>query len=72
VSLFYQVELHKRDLALLEKIRMFYGNAGNIYVSANRNSARFVVSKLKDLSGVIVPHFNKYELYGNKNTNYQI
>lgn len=56
VQLVFQIELHKKDLNFLEKIKTFLG-VGNIY--HKEESCIFMVQSLRDLN-VIINHFEKY------------
>ncbi len=67
----FKIELHKRDLALLEKIKTFFG-VGNITISNTRDSATFAVSSVKEINKVIIPHFDKYKLVTNKQVDYSL
>jgi hypothetical protein len=58
----FQIGLHKRDLNLLEKIRIFWG-VGEIY--HKEESCNYMVQSLRGLN-VIVNHFEKYPLLTKK------
>jgi LAGLIDADG endonuclease len=60
----FQISLHVRDLALLLKIQQFFGDIGSIGKSGNM--AYFSVSSVKDLTNIIIPHFDKYFLLTKK------
>lgn len=66
------IGLNIRDLPLLEKIQGFFGGIGNIYSTSSNNSVNYKVLGLTQLSDVIIPHFNSYELVGNKLANFMI
>jgi len=68
----YIIELHNRDILLLHKIQKFFKNAGFINSSLARNSARFYISRKSDLINIVLPHFDVYQLQGNKLKNYLI
>jgi len=55
--------LHKKDLNILEQIFKFFG-VGKIYISGD--VALFEVTKLYDLTNVIIPHFKTYPLVTKK------
>lgn len=57
---------------LLHKLQKFFLNAGFIYSSLTRNSARFYISSKSDLINKVLPHFDAYILQGNKLKNYLI
>lgn len=56
VKLFYQLHLHIKDLALLGKIKDFFGGAGKLYTSAA--ACKYYVYSEKDLS-IIIKHFGR-------------
>jgi hypothetical protein len=63
----FQIGLHIKDLALLERIQMFFG-VGKIS-KLGAESIQFKVYALKDLK-VILQHFNEYPLLTNKQSDY--
>ena len=60
----FQIKLHVRDLPLLKLIQAYFKGVGNIIVSGSNASYR--VTSLKDMTGVIFPHFDKYPLITQK------
>ena len=65
--------MHEKDRALIESIQKFFGGIG--YVSKLNNtsaqaSVEFRVSTLKDIVGVIIPHFDNYPLITQKHSDY--
>lgn len=68
VKLFFQINLHRKDQALLEQIpKLFY--LGNIYNSPT--ASRYYVSSVKDLE-IIIKHFNKYTLLSQKRSYFEL
>jgi hypothetical protein len=65
----FQIELHKKDLALLEQVQKFFG-VGKIY-SKNRDSICYLVTSIKDLQ-VIKDHFDCYPLITQKRADYEL
>ena len=63
---FYQINLHRKDQALLEQVKKFF-NVGNIYNSPT--ASRYYVSSVKDLQ-IITQHFDKYPLASDKRADY--
>jgi len=61
----FNLHLHSKDLALLYSIRDFFG-VGRVFCYENEKSAKYVVSKMSDLTNVIIPHFSKYPLLSAK------
>ena len=62
--------MHEKDRALIQSIQNFFGGIG--YVSKpNQNSmVEFRVSSINQIVDVIIPHFDKYPLLTNKNSDY--
>lgn len=50
----FAIELHKKDIAILEEIKNFFG-VGQVYLRKTRNNAAFHVQSAKDLKDVIIP-----------------
>ena len=69
----YTIQLHIKDIELLNKLKSFFGT-GSITIKKDKQgnplSAVFSVQSLKDLSNVIVPHFDKYPLLSKKRADY--
>jgi hypothetical protein len=45
---------------------------GRIHLSPKQEMVYYTVSRIKDWTSLIVPHFDTYELTGNKANNYLI
>ncbi len=60
----FQIGLHKQDLALLLQVQQFFGGIGSIGFSGNM--VFYSVSKVKDLTNTIIPHFLNYSLLTQK------
>jgi hypothetical protein len=54
----------------LYKIQSFFGGAGNINITANRQEAIFTVSRLDDIVNIIIPHFKSYPLQSAKKVDF--
>lgn len=67
VQLYYIINLHKKDLALLYRIQSFFG-VGD--VSQRGEIVTYRVTKIKDLTNVIIPHFIKYPLITQKQADF--
>jgi NADH:ubiquinone oxidoreductase subunit K len=68
-----QIKMHEKDRVLIESIQEFFGGIG--YISKLNNtsaqaSVEFRVSTIKDIVGVILPHFDKYPLITKKYSDY--
>jgi len=61
-----------RDIPLLKEIKSFFGGIGNIYVASNKQSATFYVQAIKDITNVIIPHFDKYPLLTQKRADFEL
>lgn len=61
----FQVTQHSRDEALMETLPR-YLNCGRYYPKSNSEVGDFVVSKLSDIIGKIIPFFEKYPILGVK------
>ena len=68
VKLSFIIELHGKDLPLLNQIHNFFG-VGVICLS-KRGNASFQVSSINDLINVIIPHFDKYPLITQKQADF--
>ena len=66
----FQIKLHKKDRALLEKIASYFG-VGNIS-KGGVDSISYRVTSLKHLTRVIIPHFDKYPLISKKRADYEL
>ncbi|SRR5260221_7099531 len=65
VSASFQIGLHKKDFALLELIKNSFNGVGNID-KQGKDILQYRVSSLKDLTSVIIPHFDKFPLITQK------
>jgi len=61
--------LHRRDLALLEKLQAFFKGAGGIS-KTKRTTLQYRVTSVEQISNVIIPHFDKYSLITQKLADY--
>ena len=66
----FTIELHKKDIALLEMIKNTLGGVGKI--NSPRESLRqYRVSSFRELEGII-NHFDKYPLISKKRADYEL
>jgi len=65
------IELHKKDIALLEMIQDFFG-LGTIItrIRDGKPTAIYSVQSLKSLSEIIIPHFKQYPLLTQKKADF--
>lgn len=68
----FQVTMHNKDTQLLKEIQILLKGVGHIYEYPKRNKVNFVVTRLKDLVDVIIPHFDEYPLQTAKMIDYQL
>lgn len=68
LQLFFQINLHEKDKALLEHIKIYFAT-GKIY-KHGAQSLQYRVSSIKDLAAVI-SHFGKYPLLTQKRAYYE-
>ena len=67
----FQIKLHGRDKELLISLQIYLGGAGTI-TRGGKDSAVYMVRSLKQISNVIIPHFDKYPLITQKLGDYLI
>jgi len=66
----FGIELHSRDIQLIEKLQEFLG-VGSVHISTkSRNRVMYRVRKKSDLISVILPIFYKYPMFSNKQYDY--
>ena len=63
------INLHSKDTALLRRIHSFFG-VGTIREREDRNVITYTVSSVRDITNVIIPHFDKYPLVTHKLADY--
>ena len=69
VYLQFGIALHKKDRLLLESIKTFFGNVGNI--TEGNQKVQYRVTSIKDLE-VIIEHFDNFPLITQKWSDYQL
>ena len=67
VKLIYQINLHKKDQALLEQIQSYFNGSGQIYNKPLATS--YYVTSLQDLQ-IIIDHFDNYKLLTQKRADF--
>lgn len=70
VCVCFQIRLHVRDKNLLLRIKSYFNDVGNIYTSDNNKAVLYQVRKLSEITNVIIPHFEKYPLLTQKQSDY--
>jgi hypothetical protein len=66
----FRIELHVKDFELLNSIRSYFNDIGQLEVISTRKLAYFEVTKLNDLVNIVIPHFDKYPLQTVKSIDY--
>jgi hypothetical protein len=64
----FQVGLHIKDLDILINMKSFFNDRGNIY--KYKNSANYQIRDLNSLYDIVIPHFDKYTLLTQKQSDY--
>ena len=64
----FVITLHPKDTAILNLLKIYFGEVGNI--SHSKNSVSFWVSSLKELNDKILPHFLNYYLLTQKKADF--
>lgn len=65
----FKIDLHTRDVLLLRKIHSFFG-VGIVHERKDRNMSYYSVQSLRDITNVIIPHFDQYPLITQKKADY--
>nr|ATI20303.1 LAGLIDADG endonuclease [Juglanconis sp.] len=69
VEVYFSMDLHKKDLKILQEIQAYFGGVGKIREDVN-DKVKFRVESLKDIVKEIIPHFDKYPLITQKLADY--
>jgi LAGLIDADG endonuclease len=65
----FSLELKKEDKNLLYRLQSFF-KVGNISTRKRNNQSIFAVKSVKDLNNIIIPHFNNFPLFTQKNLDF--
>lgn len=65
-----QMKMHEKDRDLILQIQEYFGGIGYISNPNKNSTVEFRVSTMKDITNVIIPHFDKYPLLTKKYTDY--
>jgi len=71
VGLVFAIGLNVKDTILLEHIKSHF-KVGTIRYSKADHTAIYAVQSLKDISSVIIPHFDKYPLLTQKRADFEL
>jgi hypothetical protein len=64
VMVSFEINLHIKDIAILNLIKDFFG-VGSVYSSPARSTCVYRVNKVDELINVVIPHFLNYPLREN-------
>jgi LAGLIDADG endonuclease len=70
VQSYFQISLHSRDLPLLLELQKYFGGIGSISKGNTRNTVSYSVSGIKDLTMIIIPHFDNFPLLTQKGADF--
>ena len=65
-----QLKMHEKDRSLVLKIQEYFGGIGLVSNPNNNSTVEFRVHALKDITNVIIPHFDNYPLLTKKYSDY--
>jgi hypothetical protein len=71
VRLFFTIGLLSRDLALLLRIKEFFG-CGYIVKNDKKNVVSFRITSLEDITNILIPHFSRYPLLTQKAADFKL
>jgi len=66
----FSIELHKKDLILLNSLQSFFFSVGTIRIRGRDGQGIYSKYDLEELTNVIIPHFDKYPLLTQKRADY--
>lgn len=69
VKLGFEIDLHKKDLALLEEIQKFFG-VGKVSIGS-KDIVKYIITSTKDLQ-IIREHFDKFPLLTKKRADFEL
>ena len=67
-----QLKMHKKDRSLVLKIQEYFGGIGLVSKPNNNYTVEFRVHSSKDITNVIIPHFDNYPLLTKKYSDYML
>ena len=70
ITLSFEIALLSKDIKLLESLRDYF-KIGSIYDHVG-NMKRYKVSSVKNLTSIILPHFDKYPLTTKKRSDFEV
>ena len=71
ILLRFKIDLHQKDLPVLQGIKTYFEGAGKIDKSGkDRDSLSYIISSRKLITALVLPHFDKFPLITNKRADY--
>lgn len=67
----FEITLHLRDEDILNQIRVYFKNAGNI-TKYGKDKISYRVNDLEQITNIIIPHFQKYPLITKKRGDFEL
>ena len=67
----FKITLHKKDLAVLEKLQAYFNGAGKI-VKSGKNTLSYEIRSLEEINYVVLPHFETYCLITQKKADFEL
>jgi len=67
-----QLKMHEKDRSLVLKIQEYFGGIGLVSKPNNNYTVEFRVHSIKDITNVIIPHFDNYPLLTKKYSDYML
>lgn len=65
----FDISLHRKDLELLERIKIYFGGAGGINTHG-KDSYQYTISSIEQINDRVIPHFDNYPLITQKHSDY--
>ena len=69
IQLAFSITLHKKDKALLEEIKIYFGEIGSFNTKHGPDTIKYLVYSIEDLA-VVIHHFDKYPMITEKWADY--
>lgn len=69
IQLAFSITLHKKDKALLEDIKIYFGEIGSFNTKHGPDTIKYLVYSIEDLA-VVIHHFDKYPMITEKWADY--
>ena len=66
----FSVAVKKKDIDILKSLKLFFDEKGNIWKDGNLGMYKYRIESLEHINNVIIPHFDKYPLITQKQSDY--